>query len=345
MKVNSNKVVTNLNADLLDGKSATKFYAAGSKVADSELLDGKDSAAFLGKSEKATDSDTLDGLDSIALQRRVNTACDPGSSIRAISEDGTPTCEPDDDTSATQVNALKMELGTNDNAPNEPTDPVSYTKVKDIPTDVVNRNAATLQGKTASEFAPAAHTHSGADITSGTVAEARIDNALARDNEVMPKVLASDGAGSGLDADKLDGKEPNQLPGTIASFGTFEGNISNIAGPNANYVFAGPTTTVTTTASQRLFGAAEAPLGLASGSSSTTFIYGLCYQPSGGGTINNFVSKFSMGTITSTRTTFAATASVVPGAGTWNVGFCVQNPSSSTISNNDYVNGWVQVVN
>jgi hypothetical protein len=89
MKVNSSKVVTNLNADRLDGKSDTDFYAAGSKVADSDLLDGKnstefaratsdgtgkaadsdlldgkDESAFLGKTEKAADSDLLDGRNS-----------------------------------------------------------------------------------------------------------------------------------------------------------------------------------------------------------------------------------------------------------------------------------------
>lgn len=42
MKVNSGAKVDNLNADTVDGKSDTDFYAAGSKVADSDKLDGKD---------------------------------------------------------------------------------------------------------------------------------------------------------------------------------------------------------------------------------------------------------------------------------------------------------------
>jgi hypothetical protein len=52
------------NADTVDGKNASDFYAAGSKVADSELLEGQDSSAFLGANGKAADSDLLDGLDS-----------------------------------------------------------------------------------------------------------------------------------------------------------------------------------------------------------------------------------------------------------------------------------------
>ena len=50
------------------------------------------------------------------------------------------------------------------------------------------------------------HPHSGADITSGTVAEARIDSLITRDAEVMTIVKANDGAGSGVDADLLDGQ-------------------------------------------------------------------------------------------------------------------------------------------
>jgi len=66
-------------------------------------------------------------------------------------------------------------------------------------------DADLLDGLQASAFSAAGHAHSGADITSGTVAEPRIDAALARDSEVMTVVKAGDGAGSGVDADLLDG--------------------------------------------------------------------------------------------------------------------------------------------
>jgi hypothetical protein len=85
MKVNSGTKVASLNADKVDGKDSTAFYAAGSKVADSShadtadtatsadsatsaedanTLDGKDSTEFLGATQKAADSDQLDGIDS-----------------------------------------------------------------------------------------------------------------------------------------------------------------------------------------------------------------------------------------------------------------------------------------
>jgi hypothetical protein len=57
--------------------------------------------------DQADNADTIDGLDSSALQRRVSASCDPESAIRAIGDDGTVTCEPDD-TSATQINADDM---------------------------------------------------------------------------------------------------------------------------------------------------------------------------------------------------------------------------------------------
>jgi len=46
MKVNSQAKVANLNADSVDGMDSTRFYAAGSKVADADKLDGMDSASF-----------------------------------------------------------------------------------------------------------------------------------------------------------------------------------------------------------------------------------------------------------------------------------------------------------
>lgn len=60
------------------------------------------------------------------------------------------------------------------------------------------------------------HTHSGGEIVSGIVAESHIASTLARDSEVMTLVLAGDGSGSTLDADRLDGQEPGST-GSINS--------------------------------------------------------------------------------------------------------------------------------
>ena len=140
-----------------------------------------------------------------------------------------------------------------------------------------------------------------------------------------------------------------QGPGGVVMTGVFSGEgTSAILANSSVYVFVDNTTTVTTTASQRLTGAAEVPLGAnTAGTSGEAFNYGLCYQPSTGGTITNFAGDtgYSTSDAYPDPRSFAATASVVPGAGTWKVGFCVENGSTHAIDNVDWVNGWVQVTN
>jgi hypothetical protein len=63
-RVNSEVKVPYLNADKLDGKDSTGFYAAGSKVANADKLDGIDSTGFLSATGTAVNSDKLDSKDS-----------------------------------------------------------------------------------------------------------------------------------------------------------------------------------------------------------------------------------------------------------------------------------------
>lgn len=86
-------------------------------------------------------------------------------------------------------------------------------------------DADLLDGQNSTAFAAASHNHSGANITSGTVAEARIDATITRDSEVMSIVTGADGAGSGLDADLLDGMNSSDFIGV--SGGTMESAIAN----------------------------------------------------------------------------------------------------------------------
>jgi hypothetical protein len=100
--------------------------------------------------------------------------------------------------------ALDLQVGP---STTPPADKAAAPMTVDSQAKVANLNADELDGKDASAFANAAHPHSGADISSGTVAEARIDPSLARDGEVVNTVKANDGAGSALDADLLDGRD------------------------------------------------------------------------------------------------------------------------------------------
>jgi hypothetical protein len=74
-------------------------------------------------------------------------------------------------------------------------------------------NAATLDGQDAADFAAAAHAHNADDINSGVLDEARIPPAIARDAEITGIVRDNDGAGSGLDADVLDGLDSTDFAG------------------------------------------------------------------------------------------------------------------------------------
>jgi hypothetical protein len=160
-------------------------------------------------------------------------------------------------------------------------------------------------------------------------------------------VNATAGTATNLSADKLDGKEPGQLPGSIASVATihdFPGIPFDLGTSAAGWKFVGdPATDITTTSTQRLVGAAEVPLG---DPTATSINYDLCHRPSGGGTITPFTGG-SSATLTSNDVVYTATSSVVPGAGSWDVGFCVSQATNDArnaerVSN---VNGWVMVVN
>jgi hypothetical protein len=80
-------------------------------------------------------------------------------------------------------------------------------------------NADTVDGQHASAFADSAHNHAGSDITSGTVADARIAATIARDSEIMSTVLAGDGPGSGLNADRIDGLDSSAFLSVASDYG------------------------------------------------------------------------------------------------------------------------------
>lgn len=72
-------------------------------------------------------------------------------------------------------------------------------------------SAIARDAEVAAAYAPISHNHDASAITSGTLDDARIPSGIARDSEVMPIVLANDGSGSGLDADLLDGLTSSQF--------------------------------------------------------------------------------------------------------------------------------------
>jgi hypothetical protein len=130
----------------------------------------------------------------------------------------------------------------------------------------------------------------------------------------------------------------------IGSTAPFQGPANvNIAGNATAYVWAGPIASATVPAFQKLVGAGVAALGLASGTQS--FRVAMCYRLPPAGLISPFTSQEITVTGSATRTLYAAAGSVtLSTGGSYEAGLCVKNDGGATaLTNNDYVNGWVQV--
>lgn len=140
-------------------------------------------------------ADELDGKESAAYQRRVGEGCAEGSSIRTIDAEGRPTCEPDDDRGLDEALALRTELGTNDGFVNGRSDPVSFSKVRNVPQDVVGRNADTLDGRDSGDFAATGHRHSTTVRTNSETVGGRISTADTLSVQCLPGEVATGGGG------------------------------------------------------------------------------------------------------------------------------------------------------
>lgn len=127
------------------------------------------------------------------------------------------------------------------------------------------------------------------------------------------------------------------------------GSVSNTAiSPSGTaLVFAGPTATVTTTATQRIVASGSAALGTSAG---TAVIHtAMCVQPSTGGPVSvldGVSSDVEVVTASTTRIPFASAMTGVPGAGTWNVGICaIDTSATQAIDSNDRSVGYAFVTN
>ncbi|WP_272423625.1 collagen-like protein [Polyangium jinanense] len=118
-----------------------------------------------------------------------------------------------------------------------------------------------------------------------------------------------------------------------------------VNGSSLAFAWAATPVSVTVGAGQRITGSAVAILGTSSGSA-TSVGFGLCYQAAGGSIITFYPASYTITASISARAPFAA-AGTVSGlaAGTYNVGFCVRNVSSTALNSNDAINGWVMVTN
>ena len=141
------------------------------------------------------------------------------------------------------------------------------------------------------------------------------------------------------------GPQGEQGPSGVVTTGTISGAVGAVAGNSTAWAFAGPTVNATTTATERITGAVQAPLSTTL-SGTASFNYDLCYRAAGtSDALTNFGgANSSAGAVINTLAVpFPAIASVVPGSGTWEVGYCLLNSGPVDLDNNGFANGWIIV--
>ncbi len=141
------------------------------------------------------------------------------------------------------------------------------------------------------------------------------------------------------------GPQGPQGPSGAVATATISGAVAPVTANATVWTFAGPTVSVTTTATERITGAIQAPLGTTL-AGTATFQYDLCYRASGttNALLNFGGANSSAGQVTITSpVSFPAMASIVPGAGAWEAGYCLLNSGTVDLDSNDFVNGWIIV--
>jgi hypothetical protein len=134
-------------------------------------------------------------------------------------------------------------------------------------------------------------------------------------------------------------------PQGIVAVKSVIGIIGTLAS-NGAWTFAGPTATLAVGANQAITGTGSASLGISAGTAAANTY--LCYQNAAGGPVTQFgadTTHYQTVTVTTNRTTFSSSGATVPGAGSWKVGYCVDNASGAALNFNDWASGVYQVVN
>ncbi|MGE4070303.1 MAG: hypothetical protein AB7E72_03945 [Lysobacterales bacterium] len=151
----------------------------------------------------------------------------------------------------------------------------------------------------------------------------------------------------------LAGNPGPQGPSGVVQIASLAGSIPAIVSPGMAtppWVFAGPFTTVTVSAGQRITGSGSGSFGHNSNSTVTASV-SLCISNNvAGATLEPFhPMNFLDATVLAqpNKTLLSANGSrVVTQAGTYRVGFCVRNKSTViNLASNDFVNAWFMVTN
>ena len=152
-------------------------------------------------------------------------------------------------------------------------------------------------------------------------------------------VLALSMAGAAQTGDKTASK-------TIQSIVVvdFSGEATDEVSPGESWQFFGPTRQITVTEKQKIIGSGSAVFGTTSGTS--RIAVSLCYLKKGSEVITSMAeNNHLIADADAARRTFALSVSAQLPAGVYSVGYCVNNRGPQTLNNNNYVNGWIMVIN
>jgi hypothetical protein len=126
----------------------------------------------------------------------------------------------------------------------------------------------------------------------------------------------------------------------IVNILSINGLIGTIPGGSAVYVFYGNTVSLTVPAGTTTVVAGTVTTTLSTTSGTTSINYAICSQfPTG--SVNKFRNANLTRNVTSTRSDFSYSGSVQLSAGTYTLGFCVQNAGSNITQNTEQVTGWI----
>ena len=174
----------------------------------------------------------------------------------------------------------------------------------------------------------------------------------------MPTVRANDGAASGLDADKLDGEEPGELPGSLAATRTAAGDIQDpLATPETTDTWAflggsGAVPQVTTSAGQRIVVQSTAAMGTTVDGGAGDLKLDLCYKSTAADSavrdLPGGAHIFDVTLLKNQRMPFSLSWTATLPAGTYQVGMCyglINLDSAAGWNANDWTRNMVQVYN
>jgi hypothetical protein len=122
------------------------------------------------------------------------------------------------------------------------------------------------------------------------------------------------------------------------------GGSDEIFPSNNGWQFFGPVKELRANDGQEIVGNASAVFGTTSGT--TRIAISICYtndehkMPVSFSGLNHLIVDAD-----SLRRTFSVNITATLSAGVYQVGYCVDNRGPQTLNNNDYVNGWIMIVN